>query len=81
MCLGKFLFIGLITVKIKAKNKEEYLILNPYLNHMEKMDSFRQGESIIPPVNGYSKNSIYKIHILGLKVKRLKCKLQIKNSR
>jgi hypothetical protein len=27
MDLGKFLFIGLITVKIKAKNKEDYSIL------------------------------------------------------
>jgi hypothetical protein len=53
MDLGKFLFIGLITEKIKAKIKEEYSILDPYLNYMEKMDSFRKGESIIPPVNCY----------------------------
>jgi hypothetical protein len=45
-----------ITVKMKATNKEEYLILNPYLKHMEKMDSFRLGESIIPPVNCYLKS-------------------------
>jgi hypothetical protein len=45
-----------ITEKIKATNKEEYLILNPYLKHMEKMDSFRLGESIIPPVNCYLKS-------------------------
>ncbi len=58
MDLGKSLFIGLfvITVKIKAIYKKEYLILNPYLKRMEKMDSFRMGESIIPPVNCYLKN-------------------------
>jgi hypothetical protein len=45
-----------ITEKIKATNKEEHLIQNTYLKHMEKMDSFRLGESIIPPVNCYLKS-------------------------